>query len=61
MPSKFVLHNQNHVCTIQILKVVINNRQWPEVSDFVPRFCTLRESKQRAKKCDTNHIPRATA
>ena len=47
-------------------------RQWPEVSDFVARFCTLRESKkhtdmreshtfQRAKKCDTNHILRATA
>ena len=31
-------------------------RQWPEVSDFVARFCTLRE-----KKCETNHIPRATA
>ena len=45
-------------------------RQLPEVSDFVARFCTLRESEntrtcenctQNAKKCDTNHIPRATA
>ena len=77
-------------------------RQWPEVSDFVARFCTLSESEntrtcenctqngriaretrailacpcetrailacpcvfgltQCAKKCDTNHIPRATA
>ena len=52
------------------------SRRWPKVSDFVAHFCTLRESKntrpcenrtrvfllaQRAKKCDTNHIPRATA
>ena len=44
-------------------------RQWPEVSDFVAHFCTLRVNArvkkhtdmreshaQRAKKCDTNHI-----
>ena len=54
----------------------VTGRQWPEVSDFVARFCTLHESEntwtcaaariarvcaQRAKKCDTNHIPKTTA
>ena len=55
----------------------LSSRQWPEspeVSDFVARFCTLHESNnirpcdnltqkldQRAKMCDTNHIPWAIA
>ena len=26
------------------------SRQWPEVSDFVARFCTLRESKHTAMR-----------
>ena len=69
----------------QRLRGSVSSRQWPEVPDFVARFCTLRESnntrpcenrtrnaydsrmavcyltRARAKKCDTNHIPRATA
>ena len=44
-------------------------RQWPEESDFVARFCTrailaypcVFWHAQRAKKCDANHIPWATA
>ena len=55
--------------------ITLGPRQWPEVSDFVACFCTLRESesvrfshvrvfsdsRNVQKKCDTNHIPRATA
>ena len=54
-----------------IFSYSLPTRQWPEASDFDARFCTLRESKkptamresrvaQRAKKCNTNPIPRAT-
>ena len=55
--------------------ITLGPRQWPEVSDFVACFCTLRESesvlfshvrvfsdsRNVQKKCDTNHIPWATA
>ena len=41
---------------------LLNPRQWPEVSDSVAHLCdtTCKKVAQCAKKCDTNHIPRAT-
>ena len=94
--SSFMQYSwQSTIYNLQIfIEGKVHTRQWPEVSDFVARFCTLLESNntrpcenrtrfacdsrmavccailawpcvvwlaQRAKMCDTNHIPWVTA